>query len=230
MICHQVNGAGQAIGPDLSGAGAMGIDALLHNILMPNEQLESGYYRHDVTLKDGTFAGGFLASENKNQLVLRQIGADDRGIGIHRLAHIDDGGQRFVADLDAADPRAWRTLPQLLHQDVQQIAEPLSDLTGYSNFGRSLDVVDATGRRVAVIRRASAITAGTATRRDRSPTRTPIDPSAVWRHRGVSIPISTAAGTRSRGSRPCAPRTRALPAAHMAASSQRSSTTCSASY
>jgi putative heme-binding domain-containing protein len=80
MICHQVSGAGQAIGPDLSGAGAMGIDALLHNILLPNEQLESGYYRHDVTLKDGTFVSGFLASENKNQLVLRQIGADDRVI------------------------------------------------------------------------------------------------------------------------------------------------------
>ena len=80
MICHQINGVGQAIGPDLSGAGAMGVDALLHNILLPNEQLESGYYRHDVTLKDGTFVSGFLASENKGQLVLRQIGSDDRAI------------------------------------------------------------------------------------------------------------------------------------------------------
>ena len=80
FICHQVNGAGMAIGPDLSGAGAMGINALLRNILQPNEQLESGYYRHDITLKDGTGASGFLSSEDKKRIVLRQIGTDDRVI------------------------------------------------------------------------------------------------------------------------------------------------------
>jgi putative membrane-bound dehydrogenase-like protein len=80
LICHQVNGAGMAIGPDLSGAGAMGIDGLLRNILQPNEQLESGYYRHDITLKDGTLASGFLSSENQARIVLRQIGTDDRVI------------------------------------------------------------------------------------------------------------------------------------------------------
>lgn len=80
LICHQINGTGQKIGPDLSGAGAMGIDGLLRNILTPNEQMESGYYRHDVTLKDGTLASGFLSSENKQTLVLRQIGADERAI------------------------------------------------------------------------------------------------------------------------------------------------------
>lgn len=86
MICHQIKGEGLAIGPDLSGAGAMGVDALLHNILLPNEQLESGYYRHDVTLKDGSFVSGFLASESKVQLVLRQIGTDDRVIPRKQIA------------------------------------------------------------------------------------------------------------------------------------------------
>jgi len=80
LICHQVNGAGMAIGPDLSGAGAMGMEGLLRNILQPNDQLESGYYRHDITLKDGTLASGFLSSEDKNRVVLRQIGTDDRVI------------------------------------------------------------------------------------------------------------------------------------------------------
>ena len=80
MICHQVSGEGVALGPDLSGAGAMGVESLLRNILTPNAQLESGYYRHDITLVDGTFASGFLASETKDVLVLRQIGADERSI------------------------------------------------------------------------------------------------------------------------------------------------------
>jgi putative heme-binding domain-containing protein len=80
MICHQVGGAGVAIGPDLSGAGAMGLESLLRNILTPNAQLESGYYRHDLSLTDGGFVSGFLASENRDTLVIRQIGTDERAI------------------------------------------------------------------------------------------------------------------------------------------------------
>ena len=80
MICHQARGEGTAIGPDLSGAGAMGVESLLRNILTPNAQLESGYYRHDITLADGSLASGFLASETTRLIVIRQIGADERAI------------------------------------------------------------------------------------------------------------------------------------------------------
>jgi putative heme-binding domain-containing protein len=58
----------------------MGIESLLRNILTPNAQLESGYYRHDITLTDGSLASGFMASETNDTLVLRQIGADERAI------------------------------------------------------------------------------------------------------------------------------------------------------
>jgi putative membrane-bound dehydrogenase-like protein len=80
LICHQINGEGAGIGPNLSGAGAMGVEALLRNILTPNAQLESGYYRHDITRRDGTVASGFLVSENENTITLRQIGTDDVAI------------------------------------------------------------------------------------------------------------------------------------------------------
>jgi putative heme-binding domain-containing protein len=86
LICHQVNGEGMAIGPDLSGAGAMGIDSLLRNILTPNEQLESGYYRHDVSLRDGTLVSGFLSSQDETHIVLRQIGTDERVIPRAQIA------------------------------------------------------------------------------------------------------------------------------------------------
>lgn len=80
LMCHQVKGEGMAIGPDLSGAGAMGAESLLRNILTPNEQLESGYYRHDIKLKDGTVLSGFLSAESPSSLTLRQIGTDERSI------------------------------------------------------------------------------------------------------------------------------------------------------
>jgi putative heme-binding domain-containing protein len=78
LICHQVKGEGIAVGPNLSGAGAMGVEALLRNILTPNAQLESGYYRHDVKLKDGSTLSGFLSAETHESLTIRQIGADPR--------------------------------------------------------------------------------------------------------------------------------------------------------
>lgn len=80
MICHQIRGKGATIGPNLSGAGAMGTESLLRNILTPNAQLESGYYRHDVKLRDGSVVTGFLANESESSITLRQIGADEKVI------------------------------------------------------------------------------------------------------------------------------------------------------
>lgn len=80
MMCHQVKGEGMQIGPDLTGAGAMGRESLLRNVLDPNAQLESGYYRHDVTLKDGSMISGFMVEETKEALTLRPIGAEPKVI------------------------------------------------------------------------------------------------------------------------------------------------------
>jgi putative membrane-bound dehydrogenase-like protein len=80
MICHQVKGKGVHVGPDLSGVGSMGLQAVLRNILDPNAQLESGYYRHDITLTDGSFLSGFLEQETAEALTIRQIGSDPKTI------------------------------------------------------------------------------------------------------------------------------------------------------
>ncbi len=107
LICHQVNGKGIAIGPNLSGAGAMGTEALLRNILTPNAQLESGYYRHDLKLTDGTTLSGFLASENPESLVLRQIGADERVIPRNQIASHQISKQSLMPEglIDASSPQ-----------------------------------------------------------------------------------------------------------------------------
>lgn len=89
MICHQIQGEGTAIGPNLSGAGAMGTEALLRNILTPNAQLESGYYRHDIKLIHGPVASGFLVDESADAVTLREIGAQDRVIPRAEIASHD---------------------------------------------------------------------------------------------------------------------------------------------
>ncbi|MES2922523.1 MAG: PVC-type heme-binding CxxCH protein [Verrucomicrobiota bacterium] len=112
MICHQIQGEGTAIGPNLAGAGAMGTEALLRNMLTPNAQLESGYYRHDVKLSDGLVVSGFLVEESADAITLREIGARDRvvpraAIASHDISRrslmpeglIDGFTQQQVADL-----------------------------------------------------------------------------------------------------------------------------------
>jgi putative membrane-bound dehydrogenase-like protein len=74
LACHKVGDTGGIIGPDLSGAGAMSTEALLHNVLTPNAQMESGYYRHDIILKDGGKVSGSLVGDTKESLSIQPVG------------------------------------------------------------------------------------------------------------------------------------------------------------
>ncbi len=80
LVCHAIRGVGGQIGPELSGAGVMGTDALLHNILTPNEQMESGYYTHTVTLDNGNVISGFQVSESDKNMTLLPLGQDEQVI------------------------------------------------------------------------------------------------------------------------------------------------------
>ena len=105
-VCHRAKGEGAQIGPDLSGAGAMGDESLLRNILTPNAQLESGYYRFDVELKSGDLVTGFFVREDPAGVVVRPIGADDRTIPRGEIKRTKIARKSIMPDglLDAMNP------------------------------------------------------------------------------------------------------------------------------
>ncbi len=118
-VCHRAKGEGAQIGPELSGAGVMGDESLLRNILTPNERIESGYYRFDVEMKNGDLATGFFIREDASSVVLRPIGADDRVIPrseiretkVARKSIMPEGLLDAMAERDVADLFAFlRTL------------------------------------------------------------------------------------------------------------------------
>jgi putative membrane-bound dehydrogenase-like protein len=78
--CHLIQGAGGQIGPELSGVGAMGLEAILRNILTPNAAMEAGYRIFRVELKNGDLVDSFFVSEDDKAVVIRQPGAPDRRI------------------------------------------------------------------------------------------------------------------------------------------------------
>lgn len=80
MGCHIVNGTGGQIGPNLSGAGAMGVDGVLRNLLDPNAAMEPGYRVYRLEMNDGSLKEGFLVSEDDKAIVFRAVGLPDERI------------------------------------------------------------------------------------------------------------------------------------------------------
>jgi putative heme-binding domain-containing protein len=78
--CHNVGGQGGQVGPVLSGAGALGVEALLRNILTPNAAMEPGYRAYRVELKDGDVIDGILVSQDAEALILRRANVEDTRI------------------------------------------------------------------------------------------------------------------------------------------------------
>ncbi|HCN78775.1 MAG TPA: hypothetical protein DIT13_16465, partial [Verrucomicrobiales bacterium] len=91
IACHQIGSEGGQIGPNLSGAGAMGLEAVLRNILTPNAAMEPGYRIYRVEMKNGDLIDAFFVSEDKDAVVIRQAGLPDR-----RLPKADIRSTQFI--------------------------------------------------------------------------------------------------------------------------------------
>ena len=78
--CHSVGGQGGQVGPVLNGAGALGVEALLRNVLTPNAAMEPGYRVFRVELKDGDVLDGIRVSEDQDAIVLRRANMEDTRI------------------------------------------------------------------------------------------------------------------------------------------------------
>jgi putative heme-binding domain-containing protein len=80
LACHTIGATGGQIGPNLSGAGAMGLEGVLRNIMTPNAAMEAGYRTFRVELKSGDIVDSFFVNEDKQAFVVRQPGVQDRRI------------------------------------------------------------------------------------------------------------------------------------------------------
>ncbi|MFO1437848.1 MAG: PVC-type heme-binding CxxCH protein [Verrucomicrobiaceae bacterium] len=61
--CHQIQGEGGLIGPQLDGIGTRGPERLCEDILDPNRNVDAHFHLHTFTLKDGSVTAGFLKTE-----------------------------------------------------------------------------------------------------------------------------------------------------------------------
>jgi putative membrane-bound dehydrogenase-like protein len=74
LTCHKLHGEGADIGPDLTGVGRSTLDALLANVIDPNQIIGRGYELVEAELKDGRTVSGRLAEENDTRIRLLSAG------------------------------------------------------------------------------------------------------------------------------------------------------------
>jgi putative heme-binding domain-containing protein len=72
--CHKFHGGGQEVGPELIGNGRSSLDALLSNVIDPNQIIGNGYENFTVTTRDGRTLAGRVIEDTPTQMTLLGIG------------------------------------------------------------------------------------------------------------------------------------------------------------
>ncbi len=74
FVCHKLHGEGAEVGPDLTGVGRSTLDALLANVIDPNQIIGKGYELVEVELKDGRTVSGRVVEESDARIKLIAAG------------------------------------------------------------------------------------------------------------------------------------------------------------
>lgn len=113
--CHQVQGGGFAVGPDLSSITRRSDEMLVSDILDPSNQITTGYNQYTVITEDGRIFTGVLAAESATSVTLRKEQAADQIIlrkDIEVMAAstnsmMPENLEKEVSPQDVADLIAW---------------------------------------------------------------------------------------------------------------------------
>ncbi|MDF1813779.1 MAG: c-type cytochrome [Verrucomicrobiales bacterium] len=111
-ICHQRNGEGGLIGPQLDGIGKRGTQRLAEDILDPNQNVDANFYVTTIVKKDGTTTAGFLTAERGEILILTDAAGQS-----HRIPK-SEVEKRQTSTLSLMPPVFGQTLSEADFHDL----------------------------------------------------------------------------------------------------------------
>jgi putative heme-binding domain-containing protein len=96
--CHQVQGAGHRVGPELTGLRSRNREALLMDILDPNRALEPNYANYLVATRDGRVLSGIIAAESATSITLRRAEGVEQVLLRQDLEQVSASGQSLMPE------------------------------------------------------------------------------------------------------------------------------------
>jgi putative membrane-bound dehydrogenase-like protein len=88
FVCHKFYGQGADVGPDLTGSGRSTIDALLANVIDPNQIVGKGYENVEVNTKDGRTVSGRMVENTDSRVKILSAGPKEDVIAKSDVAEI----------------------------------------------------------------------------------------------------------------------------------------------
>ena len=86
LTCHKLHGEGSDIGPDLTGVGRSSMEALLANIIDPNQIIGAGYENVEVETKDGRIISGRMVENTEARVKILSVGPKEEVVGKNDIA------------------------------------------------------------------------------------------------------------------------------------------------
>jgi len=97
--CHRAGGEGNSIGPDLTTIGKkFDKTALLDAIINPSAAIVFGYEPWLVNTKDGASVYGFLLSQNKQSIVIKDIAGQKHIISLQKITLKEKQNKSLMPD------------------------------------------------------------------------------------------------------------------------------------
>lgn len=117
--CHQLEGHGHAVGPDLAALADKSAKVMLLAVLDPNQAIEDRYVAYVAAARDGRTFSGVLATETGTSITLRGPDGKDQVILRNQLEELRSTGKSLM--------------PEGLEKDVtvEQMADLLAYLAGF---------------------------------------------------------------------------------------------------
>jgi putative heme-binding domain-containing protein len=123
FVCHKLYGEGADVGPDLTGVGRSSLDALLANVIDPNQIVGKGYENVQIETKDGRSLSGRLIEETGSEIKLLSAGPKEDVVAKSDIA------SRRVSELSVM-PEGLEQMPDVDFKNlISYILHPPQDQT-----------------------------------------------------------------------------------------------------
>jgi putative membrane-bound dehydrogenase-like protein len=111
MVCHEFHGGGQKVGPDLIGSGRSNLDAILANVIDPNQIIGNGYENFTVSTKDGRTLAGRVVEDTPGHVKLLGAGGAAQVVPRDQIATLTNTKQSLM-------PMGFGALPDAAFRDL----------------------------------------------------------------------------------------------------------------